>query len=148
MGNLGSYLLAMIGGIAVAVQGQFMSVMTQTLGARESVFITYGVGGLVAVAIMAGAHGGNLRAWTELPWYVLTSGLTGLVIVGTIGYFVPRVGMTGGFTVMVASQFITGMVIDRFGLFGAAVRPIGLARLAGLALMMGGVVLLLRTPPE
>ena len=59
---------------------------------------------LVALVILA-ARGGNLRAWQAVPWYALTAGLFGLVIVGTIGYTVPRLGLSTAFTIIVAAQF-------------------------------------------
>ena len=39
--------VAALGGIAVALQGQFMGMMDQRLGTKASVFITYASGGLV-----------------------------------------------------------------------------------------------------
>ena len=35
-------------------------------------------------------RGGNLQSWQNVPTYALTTGVLGLVIVGTIGYVVPR----------------------------------------------------------
>lgn len=134
----------MAGGIAVVVQGQLMGLMTQSIGPLESVFITYWVGALVSGLMMALAQGGNLAAWSTVPWYALLSGVAGLVIIGTIGYVVPRLGVAGGFTVIVATQFTVGVFIDHFGLMGAMVRPLDPPRLVGLGLLLAGVVLLVR----
>jgi transporter family-2 protein len=134
----------MAGGIAVVVQGQLMGLMTQSIGPLESVFITYWVGALVSGLAMALAQGGNLAAWSTVPWYALLSGVAGLVIIGTIGYVVPRLGVAGGFTVIVATQFTVGVFIDHFGLMGAMVRPIDPPRLVGLGLLLAGVILLVR----
>ncbi len=41
----------------------------------------------------------------------------------------------------VASQLVTALILDRFGLLGLSQQPISLARLAGVALVIGGVVL-------
>ena len=40
-------IIAIVAGLAVTLQSNFMGVMTQLMGARESVFITYGSGGLI-----------------------------------------------------------------------------------------------------
>ena len=40
-------LLAAIGGIAGTLQAHFMGVLDQNLGTAESMFITYGSGGLI-----------------------------------------------------------------------------------------------------
>ena len=45
-------LLALVGGIAVTLQGQFMGIMDQGIGTRESVFITYAGGGLMVTILI------------------------------------------------------------------------------------------------
>jgi len=79
-------IIAAIGGIAVNLQAQFMGLMDKQIGTLESVFITYGGGGLLIGLIMVLSRGGNLAGWQGVPWYALSSGALGLVIVGTIGY--------------------------------------------------------------
>lgn len=135
--------LAIVGGIAVTLQGQFMGLMEQALGTLPSVFITYVSGGLVIViiALIRGVSLGNLR---QVPWYAFGAGLLGLVIVGTIGFVVPRLGVAGGFVLIVATQFVLAALIDHFGWFSAMVRPIDFPRFLGLVIMMVGVWLTIR----
>jgi transporter family-2 protein len=137
-------LIAIIGGVAVTLQGQFMGLMDQGIGTRESVFITYASGGVVIALAMLAARGGNLKAWQTVPWYALTAGLLGLLIVGTIGYTVPRLGLATAFTIIVAAQFIVAALIDHFGWLGAQVRPVELSRLAGVGVLILGVWLITR----
>ena len=101
-------------------------------------------GGLLAALAMIACRGGNLRAVQTVPWYALSSGLMGLVIVGTIGYTVPRLGLSKAFTVIVAAQFMMAAILDHYGLLGAAVRPMDMSRLAGMALLVVGVWLIVR----
>jgi transporter family-2 protein len=137
-------LIAIIGGVAVTLQGQFMGLMDQGIGTRESVFITYAGGGMVVALVILAARGGNLRAWHAVPWYALTAGLFGLVIVGTIGYTVPRLGLSTAFTIIVAAQFVVAALIDHFGWLGAELRPLDLTRLAGIGVLILGVWLITR----
>ncbi len=137
-------LLAIVGGIAVTVQGQFMGSMTQILGAKESMFITYASGGIVITLILLASGANRLSSWRQVPWYAFTAGLLGLIIVGTVGYVVPRLGLATGFTLIVAAQFVMAALIDHFGWFGAAVRPVDLPRLVGLGFLLVGVWLLNR----
>jgi transporter family-2 protein len=137
-------IIAIIGGIAITLQGQFMGMMDQGIGTKESVFITYASGGVIISLFLLANHGGNLRAWHSVPWYSLSAGLLGLLIVGTIGFVVPRLGLAPGFTLIVASQFVVAALIDHFGLLGAAVRPIDLSRALGLAVLLVGVWLIMR----
>ena len=136
--------LAILGGIAVTLQGHFMGLLDRGLGTRESVFITYGSGGFVAALMMVASRGGNLRGWASVPWYSLSAGLLGLLIVGTIGYVVPRLGLAKGFTLIIASQFILAALIDHFGLLGGAVRPLDAVRMVGMLTLLVGVWLIIR----
>jgi transporter family-2 protein len=89
-------------------------------------------------------RGGNLAAWPVLPWYAPLAGVVGLIIVGSIGYVTPRLGLVATFTIFIAAQFIFGAVIDHFGLLGADVRPIGLSTLAGMVIVLVGVWLIVK----
>ena len=137
-------IVATLGGVAVALQAQFLATMDTNIGTVESVFIAYGSGGLVIGLVMLLQRGGNLAAWHGVPWYALTAGVLGLFVVGTIGYTVPRLGLVTAFTLMVAAQFIGGGLIDHFGWLGAELRPIGVSQLAGAAIMLSGVWLIIR----
>ncbi|HCY85541.1 MAG TPA: EamA-like transporter family protein, partial [Desulfobacteraceae bacterium] len=78
-------LVAAIGGVAVTLQGQLMGIVDKNVGTVESVFITYGVGGLIVGIAMMFLRGGNLSSLQGVPHYVLLSGPLGLVIVASIG---------------------------------------------------------------
>jgi len=86
--------VAALGGIAVSFQGQFMGLMDQRLGTKASVFITYASGGLVAALAVLLSGGWTVKGWQNVPWYAFSAGLLGLLIVGTISYTVPRLGLT------------------------------------------------------
>ena len=137
-------LVAIVGGVAVVLQAQFMGVMDQQIGTLESVFITYGSGGLLVGLTMLLLRGGNLAAWRGVPPYVLVTGMLGLIIVGTIGYVTPRLGLVTAFTILIATQFLLGGIIDHFGWFGAEVRPLDLTKLLGVGVLMLGVWLIIR----
>jgi bacterial/archaeal transporter family-2 protein len=137
-------IIAAIGGIAVTLQAQFMGLMDKNIGTLESMFITYGIGGLIIVLAMLANRGGNLSAWRNAPWYALSAGVLGLIIVGTIGYSTPRLGLVTTLTILVASQFIVGALLDHFGILGADLRPLNLSRLGGIGVMLLGVWLIIR----
>ena len=136
--------LAVVGGIAVALQAQFMGQLDRAIGTLESVFITYGSGGLLIALMALGLRGGNLAAWRSVPPYTLSAGILGLVIVGTISYTAPRLGLVVTFTILVTTQFAVGALVDHFGLFNTAVRELDLARATGIGMLLAGVWLIIR----
>ena len=136
--------LAVVGGVAVALQAQFMGQLDRGVGTLESVFITYGGGGLLIGVITLWYHGGNLSSWRSVPPYTLSAGLLGLVIVAAISYTAPRLGLIATFTIFVTTQFAVGALVDHFGLFNTTVRALDLSRLGGIAMLLGGVWLIIR----
>ncbi len=127
-------LIAVVAGIAVAIQGQLMGTMDRLAGTATSVFITYGLGALLAAAIWL-VRGRPVAHLREIPWYAWSAGAFGLVIVGGIGYAAPRLGLARTLVITVAAQLLMAMVLDRT--FDAR-------RVAGLALTIAGVWLVVK----
>jgi bacterial/archaeal transporter family-2 protein len=136
--------VAALGGAATALQAQFMGILDKRIGTLESVFITYFSGGLLIGVIMLIQRGGHLGSGATVPWYAYTSGILGLVIVGTLAYSAPRLGLVVAFTAFVAAQLLMGAWVDHFGWMGAEVRPLNLARIAGMVLLLAGTWLITR----
>ncbi len=137
-------IVAVIGGISVALQAQMMGLLDKSIGTLEGVFVTYAGGGLLIVLILIFMRGGNLGAWQNVPWYAYLSGALGLIIVGAIGYSAPRLGLVATFTIIVSAQFIVAALIDHFGVLGAATRSMDLSRMLGIALLLAGIWLTMR----
>jgi transporter family-2 protein len=137
-------IISIIGGIACVFQGHFMGIMDQEIGTKESVFITYAGGGVLVALMMLFARGGNLGSWSKVPWYTLTAGVMGLMVVGVFAYAVPRLGLAKCFAVMIAAQLLGALAFHHFGLLGAAVRPMNLERILGGVLLVLGTWLILK----
>jgi bacterial/archaeal transporter family-2 protein len=136
-------IVAAVAGVAVSLQGQFMGTIDRLTGTLTSVFLTYGMGGLIAVLLWLGARG-SLENVRQIPWYAWSAGGLGVIIVGALGYSASRLGLSQTIIIAVAAQLVTAVLIDHFGLFAASARPLDAARLAGVALTIGGAWLVVR----
>ena len=136
--------IAVLGGVFVTLQAQLMGVLDKEIGTIESVFITYGGGGLLAGLTMLLMRGGNLTAVADVPWYTLLSGVVGLIIVGTIGFTTPRLGLVPAMVTLVAAQFISAAIIDHYGWLGATVNLVTPSRLCGMIIIIIGIWLTIR----
>jgi len=134
--SIGLVAIAVMGGAAVALQGQFMGMMDRKIGTSGALFVNYASGVLVAAIILLLLHGGSLKNFVQVPWYVLSAGILGLVIAGSIGFTVPRLGLSAAFTIVVATQFLVALLLEHYGFFGETRRPVDLNRLAGV----GGLI--------
>ena len=137
-------LIPIVVGILVALQALFMAEVDRSAGTIEAMFVTYAGGGLLITLVMLARRGGNLSVLATVPPYVLFAGVFGLIIVGGISFSVPRIGLVGTFTTIVAMQFIASALIDHYGLFGATIRAMSVSRAAGIAMLLGGVWLIVR----
>lgn len=136
--------VALVGGVAICFQSLFSGVIGAKVGVMESVFIVHAGGLLLSAAILAFLRGGNLAAWASPPWYTLGAGFLGVVIVGSVSYAVPRIGLAPTLTLAVVAQLAIGALLDHFGWLGAAVRPFDLPRIAGLLALGVGTWLVVR----
>jgi bacterial/archaeal transporter family-2 protein len=137
-------IIGLIGGIAVGLQGPMASMITQRLGIFESVFIVHLGGMIIALIPLLVYSGGKLSEWRSVPWYVLGAGIFGLVVIGAISYTIPRVGAAAAIMTIVAGQLLISVVLDHFGLLGAAARTLDVSRLVGLVVVLVGVWLTVR----
>lgn len=127
-------LIAVAAGIAVALQGQLMGTMDRLAGTATSVFITYGLGAVIAALIWL-AKGRPTEGIRNIPWYAWTAGAFGLIIVGGIGYAAPRLGLARTLVITVAAQLVMALVLDR---------TFDVRRMAGIAVTIAGVWLVVR----
>jgi transporter family-2 protein len=138
--NTGAVLAAMAG-LAIAAQ-----VVVNTLGIRS-----LGVGALIGVSGLATAAAGFAVALFARPeltgramLYGVTSGILGAFILAAIVVAAGRAGLAQTLSLVIASQLIAGLLIDRTGLFGPAAADFGGLKVLGVALVLVGGVLVVR----
>ena len=132
-------LIGLVGGMAVGIQAPLSSMISQRLGVMESIFIIH-LGGAIAVLIPLLIYGGGkLGSWRNVPWYALCAGVFGLVVIFSMSYMIPRIGVATALIILLAGQLFIGTMLDHFGLLGAAARPLDLTRIFGLAIVLVGV---------
>jgi len=136
--------IALVGGLAGALQSQSLGLMEQRVGTLASTFVTYAGGGLLIAVLMVTFQSGRIPELKELPWWVFTAGPMGLVVVAALGASVARFGLGAGLTLVTGSILVMGAVVEHFGWFGVG-NHIDAARLLGIGLVILGTWLVLRT---
>jgi transporter family-2 protein len=79
------------------------------------------------------------------PWFVYIGGVCGFLFILANAFVFPRIGAGPAIALLVLGQGAAALAIDHFGLMGLARHPISLSRLAGIILIVGGVVLIRRS---
>jgi transporter family-2 protein len=77
----------------------------------------------------------------DVPWYAWTGGVFGGVFILLAILLLPSLGAATLFALIIAGQVLAAITLDHFGAFGLAPHPISIARLAGAALLIAGVIL-------
>jgi len=123
-----------------------MSRLSERIGVLEALAFSAGLTAALAALALALARrslAGYERA-AHQPWWMLMGGVMGLLIVFTITYAGPRIGVAATVGILIAGQLVMGAAIDRFGLFGSQRIPIHWPRLVGILLLAAGAALSLR----
>lgn len=138
--------LAVAAGLAGSVQVAVMS----RLGERVGVFEALGFASILAAVLAFILLIATRRSVEGLvhslhqPWWMLTGAFTSILIVFTITYAGPRIGVAATVGILIAGQLVMGAAIDRFGLLGSQQIALHWPRLLGIALLAAGAALSLR----
>lgn len=139
-----TFFIGILGGIAVGLQSPIAGGMSQQIGGAASSLIVH-ISGAVFSALLLVARGGeNIGAWRSLPWYMLVSGVFGLILYLTLSHTLPRLGAGAALTLIILGQLLMGLLIDQFGWFNVTTRPVDLTRVVAVALLLAGGYLMTR----
>jgi bacterial/archaeal transporter family-2 protein len=137
------YVLTMFLGVVLAVHlamnGKVGSVLNN---ARVGNALFWCIGALGAVAIgLTGWEGGALRPLRQVHPILMTAGVLGACLVFAIAWLIPQVGAGPVMITLLAGQVLGGLIMSHYGWLGSPVQPMTLTKLAGVIVMIGGVVL-------
>ncbi|WBB69648.1 DMT family transporter [Micromonospora sp. WMMD812] len=137
-------LLAVVGGLAVALQSALNGRVSAVSSAAAGVAVNFAVStpAVVLVAVVAGALTGPAPTWPD-AWYLYTGGLLGVGIVAGLVVGVRSAGVLRTGLALVAGQLGGALLLDVLLPGGPGARP---AVLAGAALTLGAVVVAGRRP--
>jgi bacterial/archaeal transporter family-2 protein len=145
-GNVLATALAVSAGLAGSVQVALMSRLGERIGVVEALAFSTLLTAVLAFGFLLIARRssqGYARALHQ-PWWMLLGGVMGLLIVFTVTYAGPRIGVAATVGILIAGQLAMGAAIDRWGLFGSERIALHLPRLIGIALLAVGAALSLR----
>jgi bacterial/archaeal transporter family-2 protein len=133
-------------GCLVGMQAPINSRLGKTVGGVPAATFSFLVGTVALVLLASVLRGGlsSLRQVGQVPWWALIGGLLGAIYVFVALEAVRTLGASGLTAVVITGQLAISVAIDRFGLLGIAKQHIGVSRILGLALLVLGVVLVVR----
>ena len=138
--------LVAITGLLVGMQPPVNARLGREVGGLQAAAFSFIVG-TIALALVATLFYGGLGSFGQVvkaPAWAWIGGLLGAVYVTVAILTVNTLGVSGLTALVICGQLVTAVVIDRFGLLGIARQPVGITRIAGLALLVLGTLLVVR----
>lgn len=139
-------VLGILSGSFIAVQAPINSQLARGLGlpvaAAAFSFFSGAVVLAIATLVLTRVQGISLDWKAPAPWLFVGGGVLGASYVTISTLLIPRIGAAALMALIVAGQLIAGMMMDRIGFLGMAVREISLGRVAGAVLLMAGAALI------
>jgi bacterial/archaeal transporter family-2 protein len=145
-GNAAAALLTVSAGLAGSVQVALMSRLGERIGVVEALGFSAALTALLAFVLLLVARR-SANAYADAfrqPWWMLLGGVCGLLIVFTVTYAGPRIGVAATVGILIAGQLAAGAAIDKWGLFRSEKIPLHWPRLLGIGLLAVGAALSLR----
>ena len=144
LSTAGLALMALIAGALVPFQAGSNATLGRALGhplwatvASLLVSLLMVVPVLIALRVPLPMVGQAMR----LPMWAWFGGIAGVIYFTAALTMTPRLGATTFIVCVIAGQMLASLLIDHFGLMGLAVKPINAGRIAGVALICVGMLL-------
>jgi len=135
-------LIVAAAGAATAIQSAANAGLSSRIGLAAALVVNTSIV-LIATLVFyftRGSHGTFFPPNT--PWSFYVGGLCGFVVILSLAFAFPRIGAGVAIALVVLGQGAAALAIDHFGLLGMPAEPVTTARVAGLLLVGGGIVLI------
>jgi transporter family-2 protein len=140
------YILTMLLGVVLAVHlamnGKVGSVL-QNARVGNALFWCIGAVGAIIIGL-SGWQSGAFEPLKQVHPLLLSAGILGACLVFAIAWLIPKVGAGNVMIMLIAGQVIGGLIMSHYGWLGSPVQPITLAKIVGVLVMIGGIILATR----
>ncbi|MDQ1345652.1 MAG: bacterial/archaeal transporter family-2 protein [Pseudomonadota bacterium] len=140
------HLMAALVGAGITIQVGMNATVRMTIGSPVLAAIVNFVVGLAALVLLAVASGarivpGSVAAVPAWAWF---GGLLGATYVAATTVLGPKLGAASFLALTLAGQMVAALLVDHYGVIGFPQSPLTPTRLVGTALLVVGVLLIMR----
>jgi transporter family-2 protein len=136
-------LVVFVAGVGFAIQAPLNAALGKGIGGGvAAATISFGVGfaALLVLSFVLGEGRALTRAMSVSPMY-WAGGLLGTVVVWSMLWSVPTIGILTAFAALLLGQLSAALVLDAIGAFAAPVHAITPTRVLALLMVAGGLIL-------
>lgn len=136
------FLIAVISGLLMSVQGVFNTQVTKTTGMWVANAFVQFTAFLICIAIWAISDRTSFGTLLKVePRYMLIGGILGAGITYTVIKAMDMMGPAKAVMMIVTAQILVAYLIELFGLFGVEKQPFSWRKVIGILLAVGGIIL-------
>lgn len=145
MANLLWALLGIAAGACIAVQAPINAQLARGLGLPVAAAAMSFLSGAVVLGLLTAALSQAQQIevdWrTPSLWLFAAGGCLGAVYVTAAILLTPRIGAAAVMALAIAGQLLAGLLLDRIGFLGLAVKELSLGRATGALLLVAGALM-------
>jgi len=138
-------IMALSLGAILPIQAAINAKLAKTVGSpMVAAFVSFSVGtiGLLLFVLAARQISWQQFAVHGRPWWLWSGGILGIFFVSGIVVVLARLGTVLAFSLVLAGQMLAAILIDQYGWLGVSIREISWGRMAGVILLIVGVVMI------
>lgn len=141
-----AFIFAILAGICMGSQPAINGVFGKEVTTKVAVFISLIISTLIFLGInLFDADWLNFKkVLTVHPFYVISGGLLGAVIIYYAAKVVPILGSTTAISIFIVVQLLVSVLLDHFGLFGLAQSSLTINKIVGIFLLLAGLGFIVR----
>lgn len=135
--------IVLVAGVGFAVQAPLNAALGRGLGSGlAAATISFGVGfAALAILTLAFGQGAALLRAAAQPPFLLAGGFFGALVVWSMLWAVPTIGIFTAIAALLAGQLGAALVLDAYGAFAAPVHAITPTRILAMILVGSGLLL-------
>lgn len=140
------HLMAALVGAGITIQVGMNATVRMTIGSPVLAAIVNFVVGLSALVLLAVASGARVvpGSVAAVPAWAWLGGLLGATYVAATTVLGPKLGAASFLALTLAGQMVAALLVDHYGVIGFPQSPLTPTRLLGTALLVVGVLLIMR----
>ncbi|KJK07502.1 MULTISPECIES: DMT family transporter [Pseudomonas] len=136
-------VIALLAGAAVPFQAGSNAALGRLLGHplwATLVSLAVSVLMVIPALLVMRAPLPQVAALAQAPWWAWLGGVAGVAYITAALMLTPRLGAAGFIVCVIAGQVVSSLLIDQWGLMGLTQRPVNGLRLAGVGLIVLGML--------
>lgn len=136
------YLLAIIAGAALSLEGAIYGELGKNIGQLESSLYNFAIGSIILALLVLFWGKGSLSTVTKAPKWMLLGGVLGTIYLTIIVIVAPKLGIAITMIAVVAGQLVSSMLIEHKGWLGSQLVRVNRYHIASIAFLSIALLML------